>query len=365
MNQPKIVGPRKGQCNLPKAAALALAFAATLALAAVGAPADAANECTHTAAPTANVEGIANGLPNEAVLCLRGGVYASDPLIKVKNDRLTVRSYPGEVAEIRGSTEVNAPDVTLEGMKHRGQYGNTVVGAAYDPNEVKTWPAIEVNADRVTVNNSPLIENQSPTDPKNHSGQAIQVANDGFVLTGSHVGAFGEDDSGNNHQHAVYLNGDDGVIRANSFSPGGGNGDRCLQMYTDTDRTLIEGNVFYRCNDVAIHFSGRNGDAANDNRVLNNVAAYTDEDDNVNTFTGQTKSSVFSGNVVRDICAVTRMNIRDSPEGSGIQPNMPGASVSGVVVADPQITGSFASGTARVTNPACAAKLPAGSRFRP
>jgi hypothetical protein len=123
----------------------------------------------------------------------------------------------------------------------------------------------------------------------------------------------------------------------NTFDPGTANGDRCIQMYTDPDRGLIEGNVFDRCNDVAVHFSGRSGAATNDVTVSGNVIAHTREEYNVDTYTGQTTASAFSGNVVRDNCAITTLDLNDNVDRSGIQAGMPGATLLGNVAADPQL----------------------------
>jgi len=124
-------------------------------------------------------------------------------------------------------------------------------------------------------------------------------------------------------------------------------------MYPDADNGLIEGNIFRSVNDVAILFAGK-GDGAADNTVVSgNVIALTREEFNVDTLTGQSSPSNFSGNVVRDNCAITQLTLNDNPDGSGIKAAMPGMTLSGNITADPL----FDSQDCIKAGTACAAKF--------
>ena len=176
--------------------------------------------------PYRTVDKLGESLAAGQTGCVRGRVYDQDVHLAnggSTSSPITIRAYSGESVDFRDTFEVNASNVIIDGLAAmRGEYGDTTVGTGYDSNEVKTWPAIEPNGTNITVNNIGLIENQLPSDPYDHSGQAIQAgsSSNGFKLLNSRIGACGEPNGGNNHQHGVYIGSDNFEIRDNTFSPG-------------------------------------------------------------------------------------------------------------------------------------------------
>ena len=127
-----------------------------------------------------------------------------------------------------------------------------------------------------------------------------------------------------------------------------GSADRGIQLYSAPRENEVVGNVVSGGNDNFVFDS-----QATTQNVHGNVVANAAND---NVYDGPTLSG--KGNRFDDNCAWL-------PGGAGGVSAGPGLTASANVTANPRFDSSLEDGVVKVTNPTCAAKLPAGSRFRP
>jgi len=140
-----------------------------------------------------------------------------------------------------------------------------------------------------------------------------------------------------NQEHCIYAGNAQGITIRNNLIADCAN--RSVQLYSNTDNALVEGNLIDSEHQNGITLNG----SAYNNTVRNNVVD-TPNGDPLSTggvYTG-------AGDAVRDNCVWD------------VAPELVAKVVSGSnMVANPQIANR------KVTNATCAAKLPLGSPFRP
>src|SRR5215216_3766964 len=248
-----------------------------------------ASECTKTIS-SGSIESAANNLNAGGVLCLREGTYQeADGRINIRTSGTAsapkkIKAYPSERVEIRSGFRANVPgsNWVIEGVFVFG-------GRSVD----------------LTIHNSWIHRcGQLPRD---------------------------------NQEHCIYAGNAQGITIRNNLIADCAN--RSVQLYSNTDNALVEGNLIDSEHQNGITLNG----SAYNNTVRNNVVD-TPNGDPLSTggvYTG-------AGDAVRDNCVWD------------VAPELVAKVVSGSnMVANPQIANR------KVTNATCAAKLPLGSPFRP
>jgi hypothetical protein len=137
------------------------------------------------------------------------------------------------------------------------------------------------------------ISSRSASAPATKAGICINAGTSGTTITRlliqdnkiHHCGRLPSD----NHDHGIYLTHTrDTTVKNNLIYQ---NADRAIQMYSDGDRTLIEGNVI-AYNGDGVHFSGSGTRVADDNLVRNNVISHAKLGYNVDAYEGELDSGV-------------------------------------------------------------------------
>ena len=276
--------------------------------------------------PYGTVDKLAESLVAGQTGCIMGGLYNQDVFLAgggSPGDPITIREYPGESVELRGTFEVNADWVTVQGLRIDGSYGPLIEGMPYDPTEVHTRPAIEVNASHTRWIGNDVSNRRS----KDRAGQGVSVSEGATdtALIGNHIHHAGQIPP-DNHQHCIYAGQTTNLLmRGNIIYECA---DRGLQMYPNADNGLIERNIFAYNGGAAVHFSGKGTQTSDNNVVRNNVITHTD-DWNVDAFEGQLAAGVkFPQNEVNrnefvDNCVYAGPRTTDAQTG-GIEPTSPG-----------------------------------------
>lgn len=306
-----------------------------------GAPPPAARACDRIASPAGaeHVRGTLRGVralvrrlrPGQTG-CLRGGRYQEDLTISASG--ITLRSYPGERAEIVGRLWIRrqAHDTVLSGLRLNGR------------NEERL-PSPTVNGDRITFVNDDVTNDRTAICFNIGSSRYGRAS--GTVIRNSRIHDCGVLPA-RNKNHGIYVAAaDDTRIVGNLIYR---NADRGIQLYPDARRTVIVGNVIDG-NGEGIIFSGEGGVASRDTLVQYNVISNSRVRANVESYYPP-GSRVGTGNVVSDNCLFGGRGAMDA--------DAAGFSASANVYADPQYADP-ARGDYRVapTSP-CAALLRAG-----
>jgi parallel beta-helix repeat protein len=215
--------------------------------------------------------------------CLRAGTYSSDQEIKLETAGITLTSYPGERATLRGRVWVTD-----------SSNGSTVSDLDLDGRNDRGLPSPTVNGDDVTIARNDITNH--------HEGICMSLGN--TVDWGRAVGTLIEDNKihdcgtmpATNFDHGIYVNAaDDTVIRGNWIYD---NADRGIQIYPDSHGTLITGNVIDG-NGEGVLFAGSEDTASSDNVVENNVITNSQIRNNIESSWG---GPVGNGNVARNNC---------------------------------------------------------------
>lgn len=280
------------------AALLTLLILAALIALALGGPvtAGATVTCDRVAAPNGSdsnpgtveqpfqtAQRMLNSLAQGQTGCLRSGTYSHNQEIKLSVPVVTLTSFPGERATLKGRLWVTdaAPgsvvaDLNLDGRNDRG------------------LPSPTINGDHVTLRGNDVTNY--------HTGICVSI---GSAQTwGRAQSTLIEDnrihDCGGmpatNYDHGIYVNSaDDTVIRSNWIYD---NADRGIQIYPDAQRTLVTGNVIDG-NGQGVIFGGSEQTASSNSIVEHNVITNSRIRDNVESSWG---GPVGSGNIARDNC---------------------------------------------------------------
>ncbi|HEX8648423.1 MAG TPA: right-handed parallel beta-helix repeat-containing protein [Thermoleophilaceae bacterium] len=273
-----------------------LLLAAAVAAAALPSPATAsAADCDKVASPGPGAaQKLVDSLAPGQNGCLHGGRYAEHVRINRSGTsdsaRITIRSFPGEQAELYGRLYVpeSASYVTFEGLKLNGASTQTCGNKADC-----LLPSPTVNgADIVFQDND--ITNE-------HTTICFSLGSSGYgtarrvTIRRNRIHDCGQLPA-NNHEHGIYVTeAEDTQILDNAIYD---NADRGIQLYPNADRTTIRGNVIDN-NGVGIIFSGEGSSTSDGNIAENNVITNSNMRRNVESWW---PSAVGTGNVARNNC---------------------------------------------------------------
>lgn len=280
----------------------------------VVAPGGSDNAAGTAEAPFRTIDHLLGELRPGHTACLRGdGVFADEDNIKVDTENVTLTSFPGTRATLKGRLWVAADGVTVERLNLDGRSSRsttrsptiTAADVVFRNNDVTNYHQA---ASCFGLGNAPTY------------GRAVRT-----IIEGNSIHNCGV--KGTNYHHGIYAQeSDDVVIRDNFIYD---NADRGIQLYPDARGTRITGNVIDG-NGEGVIFSGKDSRVSNDNVVVRNVIANSKLRWNVESGGTGPKAS---GNVVRDNCvwAAASASKYYSQE-SGVQPDSknftPGANTS-------------------------------------
>jgi parallel beta-helix repeat protein len=268
------------------------------------------------AAPLASAEQLLDELQSGETGCLRAGTYVARQF-KVNTPAITLTSYPGERATLRGQLRFNASATgsIAQNMLLDGRNSDNLLGPL-------------IYADGVILRGNE-ITNHNPaicvhvTDYSGRSPEGVVIENNEIHNCGQLPAT--------NHQHGIYVGNARGtIIRGNVIYA---NADRGVQLYPDADDSVVSGNIIDG-NGQGVIFGGGPSSSSDNNLVTRNVITNSTLRYNIeSSWQGPTGT----GNVARDNCVWTsrRDRYEGSPEGSGIQ-SLRGATADGNLVANPQ-----------------------------
>jgi hypothetical protein len=331
----------------------------------VQAPPSSPGDCTITIGSTSDVKTTVNNAPTGAVVCLHEGVYYDpDKQFRFTN-AATLKSYPGELAELRGSirTKETAAGFVLgdkvtewpegDGLRIDFSYG---VQKVFSPNmcplACDTYNTVPIHWDSdgggIYAND---LSNRDPSGNTARAGMGILIAGGtthviGTEIDGNYLHHCGQLPR-NNHEHCLYvshLRG--GTVTDNLIYD---SADRGIQNSSAPQNDTVGGNLVVATHDTGVNVCG----TAQGVNVHNNVVVLSGNDD-FTTCPGYNGSA----NSFTDNCTW----MADGTSGIVGTDNV---MVATNVTAGPQLQADWSAGTAKVANPECAAELPPGSRFLP
>ena len=279
------------------------------------------------AAPLASVDELLDRLEQGETGCLRSGTYVADQF-KLSTPEVKLTSYPGERATLRGRLRLNAgaDGAVVENLLLDGRNPDDLLGPL-------------IYADQVVLRGNEIT---------NHN-TAICVLLDDYPGESAPRGVLIENNEihhcgrlpATNLDHGIYLaKARETVIRGNLIYD---NADRGIQLYPDADGTLVTGNVIDG-NGEGVIFSGGSSSSSDRNLVEGNVISNSKIRYNVESYW---EGPTGTGNIARRNCVwSTSGRYSGSPQGSGIQPSMSGASAGDNVIAEPGAASQASQGAA-------------------
>lgn len=305
--------------------------------------------CDKIAAPgtaTDTAEELYNALSAGQTGCFRTGTYnvspnSADPYwFEIRKANVTFRSYPGEMATVKGIWDIRhvASGVKIEKLKL----------IADSPSPTASI-GILILADDVIVRDNDITTGDQ-------KGICIHTDNEGttlperWIIERNRVHDCGVS---NNHEHGIYIADGNGTIRDNVIYD---NADRGIQLYPNADGVLIHNNtidgngqgmIFGSCG-PPVDNDCSTTQTSDNNTVRDNVFTHATIRWNIEQY-----GTAGSGNLVTTNC-VFASNPNYTTNG-GIQPNMPGVTVTNNTVADPGYT-NRALKDFRFSNSACSGK---------
>ena len=196
---------------------------------------------------------------------------------------ITLTSYPGERATLR----------TRLWVKH-GADGVTISDLNIDGRNPTNLPSPTVNADDVVIRGNDITNHHTAIcvslgSPDTYGRAARTLIEDNRIHDCGRLPPTNQD-------HGIYVNSsDDAVIRDNRIYD---NADRGVQLYPDSQRTLVTHNVI-DANGVGVIFGGSETTTSNDNVVQDNVITNSKVRGNIDYSWG---GSVGTGNIARHNC---------------------------------------------------------------
>ena len=253
--------------------------------------------CHVTASPGGAIStkaGLYSALSAGQTGCFRAGTYgaASDADWNLNKANITIRSYPGETATIKGRIvlQSGADGAALRELRLDGW--NLAGDGTYDPSPTIDGPTDVVIADNDISNQEP---NPSPTltrgsicvHPTNWAG----TAPNGFVVERNRIHNCGELPF-TNHHHGIYIDGvTSGTVRNNVIYD---NADRGISLHYDPANVQIYNNTIDG-NGRGLHFGdGSTNNLAQRNVITNSIASSTGYN--------LTRYNLGTGNSVVDTC---------------------------------------------------------------
>ena len=273
-----------------------LAGIAVAALTAAAPASASAADCDKVAEPGAGAaQRLVDSLTPGQAGCLRGGRYSENVTVRKGGSsdsaRVTVRSYPGERAELYGRLTVNesANFVTVEDLKLNGAAAPACAGGS----SCAILPSPTVNGDDVIFQDNEVTNDHTAICFTLGSGSQLARR---VIIRRNRVHDCGRMSPVTNHDHGIYLSAAEDVqILGNVIYD---NSDRGIQLYPAADRTVVRGNVIDG-NGQGVIFSGDGGETSDDNLVENNVITNSRIRFNVESWF---PSGPGSGNVARNNC---------------------------------------------------------------
>jgi len=297
------------------------------------------------AAPLASVEQLLDDLDSGETGCLRSGTYGARQF-KVETPGITLTSYPGERATLRGQLRFNpsAVGAIAQNMLLDGRNSDDLLGPL-------------IYADGVILRGNE-ITNHNTAICVHVTDYSDQAPPEGVIIEDNEIHNCGQLPA-TNLDHGIYIAHARGtIIRDNVIYA---NADRGVQLYPDADDSLVTGNVIDG-NGQGVIFGGGPSSSSDDNLVTRNVITNSTIRFNVES---HWQGPTGTGNVARDNCVWTEQ--RDyhegSPAGSGIQ-SMSGAVAKENLVANPAYANPAAGDYSLKPGSACADVL-AGAPMPP
>ena len=253
-------------------------------------------------APLQTAQALADRLGPGQTGCLRGAgdVFDDDLRIKVTSPGITLTSYPGTRATLKGRLWITADGVTVDGLNLDGSNGD--IGPR----------SPTITAADVTFRNNDVTNNHGATSCfglGSSYGRAVRT-----VIENNRIHDCGRIPS-TNFDHGIYIESStDAVIRNNLIYD---NVDRGIQLYPDAQGTKITGNVIDG-NGEGIIFSGKDSLVSNNTTVSGNIIANSRIRWNVESG-GNGPTAV--GNLVRTNCVWASSSSSYYNKNYGVQPN--------------------------------------------
>jgi parallel beta-helix repeat protein len=274
------------------------------------------------AAPYRTVQHLADSLSPGQTGCLRAGFFDSDQQIKVTGPGITLTSYPGELATVkgrwwiaRGADGVTVSDLNLDGRSTESGGIGPVINAA-----------------NTTFNNDDVTNY--------HTEICFLLGSDGYgrasgtVIENSRIHDCGVLPA-KNGDHGIYIEASDNAVIRNNWIYD--NADRGIQLYPDAQGTQIYGNVIDG-NGEGVIFSSGDNNASSNNVIEHNVISNSNQRWNVESYWGT--GPVGTGNVARDNCLFATNSDRYYNQDGGVEVDESdserGFAAYGNLVADPQ-----------------------------
>jgi parallel beta-helix repeat protein len=276
------------------------------------------------AAPLKTAQRLIDVLAEGQTGCLRAGTFDFDDVIEVRKAGISLTSYPGERATLKGELKIEkgADHVTVSDLDIDGRSSynlGPMVFAAYT-----TFDNVDV-----TNYHSGICFILGANDPA--YGRALNT-----VIENSRIHDCGQLPA-KNGDHGIYIEHSDGAIIRNNWIYD--NADRGIQLYPDSQGTKIFGNVIDG-NGEGIIFSGDEESASSNNVVYDNVISNSKVRWNVESYWSD--GVVGTGNIVRDNCvwaSNTGSQASYYNSSGGVLPRSwggDGYSTSGNVIANPK-----------------------------
>ena len=269
--------------------------------------------CDAVAEPGTAISALVDDLASAQTVCLREGVHRSSDDIVISARDVTLSSYPGERATLRGRLWIR-----------EGADGATVTDLLLDGRNPGDTPSPTVNANNARFHGNE-VTNQ-------HTAICFVLGDDeygeasGTVIEDNEIHDCGQLPA-TNQDHGIYVaHAVETVIRNNWIYS---NADRGVQLYPDADRTLVTGNVIDG-NGQGVIFGGNGERTSDDNLVERNLI--TNSTIRWNVESSWPDDVVGTGNVVRRNCIFG--GVRDDGDGS-IQTPARGFDVSDNLIVDP------------------------------
>lgn len=214
--------------------------------------------------------------------CLRAGHYSKRE-VAINTPGVTLTSYPGERATLR----------TRLWIKKQGD-GVTISDLDIDGRNPTNLPSPTISADDVILRDNDITNH--------HTAICVSLGSPDMYGRAAHTMIEGNriHDCGvlppTNQDHGIYVNtSDDAVIRDNRIYD---NADRGVQLYPDSQRTLVTHNVIDG-NGVGVIFGGNEVSTSNGNVVEDNVITNSKVRGNVDHSWG---GAIGTGNIARHNC---------------------------------------------------------------
>jgi hypothetical protein len=261
-----------------RSVALLSAAAAALCAAAVPSSAHAAITCDQTASPSGAIttaQGLVNALSAGQTGCFRAGLYTGDVTV---NKDVTLQSYGGEAATIRGRVLVTANGASLEKLMLDGRNSGNL-------------PSPTVQAANVTVRDNDITTVDTPASCVLTQASGSLVPNN-VLIERNRIHDCGTSSPYNNNVHGIYLTaGSSGIVRNNVVFD---NSARGVQITDNTASYSITNNVSDN-NGTGMQWSY----GPTNNASTNNVVTNANNRWNAETYSLTGTGNSFSGNCVQ------------------------------------------------------------------